>query len=527
MLWFLSKWTSSLFSNNLFPRRHNYTLSYDRETKSSSTLIPQHTDIYQAHLRPEMALLLSYASPHSTAIEKLTLIESTDVYKSLFTASLSVTRHTTPTWLPLTRVPNSFSHLRLEDLKRGVEIESPRAKKKRILQIIAQGIAIPVVDEALNRDIDANNDRDGKIFTLTGLTWVINPIWCRHCIEWSNINHHSDDVFFALEAFRRLFDNSEPKPTDSYIENIYLPQIHDSQTGRDGYLKAPNSSIESNWYYKTSVWVAEYYNSRLERIIKEAALENSKPKSENLIPREAPTKINFLTRLDLILSTKDAEILIMKEAIQLDRYFGKDEGFHMLSKIYNSMTRQLVSNIGEKVAIQDENSWPVVSLLLRDSGRIISNSRQIIDNMRDLCDGFGHKLDVVRFGQSKVDITYQRKVFQNSKVIVSLHGAELTNMIFSPDSTVIVEIFPCAYMPRMYQHMAKALGLQSFTVENKNTNYLDRGGKRINCLKDFKQMDFNKKRTFLNDPREINFEEELRPVMVEVFRRGRPHDVNE
>jgi len=82
-------------------------------------------------------------------------------------------------------------------------------------------------------------------------------------------------------------------------------------------------------------------------------------------------------------------------------------------------------------------------------------------------------------------------------------------------------------MPRMYQHMAKALGLQSFTVENKNTNYLDRGGKRINCLKDFKQMDFNKKRTFLNDPREINFEEELRPVMVEVFRRGRPHDVNE
>lgn len=70
------------------------------------------------------------------------------------------------------------------------------------------------------------------------------------------------------------------------------------------------------------------------------------------------------------------------------------------------------------------------------------------------------------------DMTFQEQVsvFQSSSLIVGVHGAGLTNLLFASSSCSVVEIFPSNYHEGCYENLSKLLGLDYYMITYKSNN---------------------------------------------------------
>lgn len=88
------------------------------------------------------------------------------------------------------------------------------------------------------------------------------------------------------------------------------------------------------------------------------------------------------------------------------------------------------------------------------------NYRQII-NIQDLIDGIYKELHVapIVFAFENMNVTEQIRTMYSAKILVSMHGAGLSNIIFMRPKSILIEILPPNFNPGFYEIIAKQAGL--------------------------------------------------------------------
>jgi len=90
------------------------------------------------------------------------------------------------------------------------------------------------------------------------------------------------------------------------------------------------------------------------------------------------------------------------------------------------------------------------------------SDRRALKNEADRLDALGPRFKVVRPDQ--LDFATQIGVFSKAKCVVGVHGSNLTNIVFCPDGTGVVELF-AGQPQKMYAAMAEAGAMPFQRVE--------------------------------------------------------------
>lgn len=68
------------------------------------------------------------------------------------------------------------------------------------------------------------------------------------------------------------------------------------------------------------------------------------------------------------------------------------------------------------------------------------------------------------YNPAQNSITDQARAFRWARVIVAIHGAALTNLIFCRPGTVLIELFSAKYVNPCYLHICQQLGIRDLSV---------------------------------------------------------------
>lgn len=87
-----------------------------------------------------------------------------------------------------------------------------------------------------------------------------------------------------------------------------------------------------------------------------------------------------------------------------------------------------------------------------------SNARRLL-NEDELWEPLS-KLGFSRVELSKLSLKEQISLFADARIVVSVHGAGLTNLAFAPEGTMVYELFAESYQPQMFMRISDALRLR-------------------------------------------------------------------
>ena len=113
-----------------------------------------------------------------------------------------------------------------------------------------------------------------------------------------------------------------------------------------------------------------------------------------------------------------------------------------------------------------QTSW--VTLLLRTNDRVILNEAELIAGMRrhpQRSKLLPQKLELRTFTLgSSLPFLEQMRMYASTRVLVSYHGAQLTNSVFMMDDAVVIEIFNCRHFADTYERTAIEGGHRYFSA---------------------------------------------------------------
>jgi hypothetical protein len=97
-------------------------------------------------------------------------------------------------------------------------------------------------------------------------------------------------------------------------------------------------------------------------------------------------------------------------------------------------------NLFDQLEIDKIGAHPMIAVLGTTSG----SNRRSIDNLIEvdnfLTDTYGD--DYVQISTERTDIYYQYMVFKHANVVIAMHGAALSNIIFMKEGSKVIEIIP-------------------------------------------------------------------------------------
>lgn len=129
------------------------------------------------------------------------------------------------------------------------------------------------------------------------------------------------------------------------------------------------------------------------------------------------------------------------------------------SGLFRAFNRHVLHRLG--VAAEPPDGDIRVTLLSRKTKhRRIVNEQELVAAARTLP---GVKVRLVDFGHS-TDLMHQLEVTANTDVLIGMHGAGLTHVLFQPDWGVLFEIFNCED-PGCYLDLARLRGVEYVTWE--------------------------------------------------------------
>lgn len=132
------------------------------------------------------------------------------------------------------------------------------------------------------------------------------------------------------------------------------------------------------------------------------------------------------------------------------------------SGVFRAFNRHVLHRLGIKAYQPPEGSDVRVTLLSRGTRhRRILNEKELVEAAQGLP---GVQVQRVEFSHA-TDFLHQVQVMAHTDVLVGMHGAGLTHVLFQPDWAVLFEIFHCED-PVCYRDLARLRGVHYLTWEN-------------------------------------------------------------
>ena len=257
-------------------------------------------------------------------------------------------------------------------------------------------------------------------------------------------------------------------------------------TGEKGYTKFPfvsckpsTNTIDIPVFYMFHTNVENYYHWNAECLTRYYDFLHTKPNMicQIAIPEQCPT---FLTESLSFLGIDPKNILKVKDstAYTCSSLFtvdyketgeSKDDIFHVYSPSMRSLRllrSQFLANAERLKILQGENSSIVY--VRRTTGiRSVENDQYLIDSLTKT---YGGAFVVFEKGT----FLEQARIFSKAKIVLGPHGAGLTNMLFCPDNTTIVEFPLKPNCNRCFEYMAKALSFQYVQIPEIQSYYYEK-----------------------------------------------------
>lgn len=137
-----------------------------------------------------------------------------------------------------------------------------------------------------------------------------------------------------------------------------------------------------------------------------------------------------------------------------------------------------------------------VLTLIRVDSQGWSNYVEAVQKIRDLVQFHGNSADFIYLNKSKMTLYQQLSWFQRSDVVVTTHGAHLTNSMFQRPGSAVIEYLQKQWLSFEFSSAAVHCGVRYFAAHAKGTNF-------SRCLN----------HEFMNAHLPLDFEKELKPVL--------------
>lgn len=159
---------------------------------------------------------------------------------------------------------------------------------------------------------------------------------------------------------------------------------------------------------------------------------------------------------------KIKELIIPSPLLENNAHFPNIE-------LTNSLIEKLKTSLSESTKVKPLGKKIYISRSDARRRRVL-NEEELIKQLRKR--GF----NIVIPG--KYNLADQAKLFEKAEVIVGPHGMGLTNMLFSNNLKIVIELFSDTWCPNCYLRTAQVRGAKSYyalfhDAENKDTKYSD------------------------------------------------------
>ena len=63
-------------------------------------------------------------------------------------------------------------------------------------------------------------------------------------------------------------------------------------------------------------------------------------------------------------------------------------------------------------------------------------------------------------------------LFGRAEIVIGVHGAGFTNMLFAPPSALLIELHPAGHLPEFYRHLTQLMGQRHHAIPGTITQSL-------------------------------------------------------
>ncbi|XP_054161345.1 uncharacterized protein LOC128959425 [Oppia nitens] len=137
------------------------------------------------------------------------------------------------------------------------------------------------------------------------------------------------------------------------------------------------------------------------------------------------------------------------------------------SGLFRAFNRHLIERLNIKVVVPENDNLVRITLISRRTKyRQILNEQELIDSLSDLKDVSIKLYDFNHWMQ----FSEQIEISANSDVLIGMHGAGLTHVLFQPDWSVLFELFNCDD-EHCYKDLARLRGAHYMTWTDRSKIY--------------------------------------------------------
>ena len=84
----------------------------------------------------------------------------------------------------------------------------------------------------------------------------------------------------------------------------------------------------------------------------------------------------------------------------------------------------------------------------------VKNIQKVTSEVEQTLQAYGFQ----KYYFEDIPISEQWSIARNAKVVVAMHGAALSNLVFNRNQVKLIELFHPGYIVNMYRHTANAMG---------------------------------------------------------------------
>ncbi|XP_072936514.1 EGF domain-specific O-linked N-acetylglucosamine transferase [Epargyreus clarus] len=132
------------------------------------------------------------------------------------------------------------------------------------------------------------------------------------------------------------------------------------------------------------------------------------------------------------------------------------------SGLFHAFSKHILHSLNVKLQIRKNDKVRVTLLSRGTTYRSIINEQQIVEALLKVK---GYYVQRVVYDKS-IPFTKQLEITHNSDILIGMHGAGLTHLLFLPDWAAVFEVYNCED-PNCYSDLARLRGLKYVTWENK------------------------------------------------------------